>query len=304
MSDFFSNGWSVFIAVAAVAGLVACLVLLVFASRRQTMAADNSTGHVFDEDLVEMNNPLPMWWIVLFVVTVVFALAYVYVYPGLGAAPGAIGWTSRGELAADQARANEATNRVFAAYAQRPAEELSRDPAAMAIGQRLFLQNCASCHGSDARGSKGFPNLTDDDWLYGGTPEKIEETITHGRTGVMPPMAAAVGTATDVHNVANYVLSLSGSPHNAIAAAEGRKKFVVCAGCHGADGKGNQAIGAPNLTDKIWLHGWGEDAVVAMVNEGKTNVMPAQAGRLTPAQIHLLASYVWSLSQVRQTASR
>jgi cytochrome c oxidase cbb3-type subunit 3 len=304
MSDFFSNGWSVFIAVSAVAGLIACLVLLVFASRRKAMADDNSTGHVFDDDLVEMNNPLPMWWIVLFVVTVVYALAYVYVFPGLGAAPGAIGWTSRGELAADQARANEATNRVFAAYAQRPAEELSRDPAAMAIGQRLFLQNCATCHGSDARGSKGFPNLTDDDWLYGGTPEKIEETITRGRTGMMPPIAAAVGTATDVHNVANYVLSLSGSPHNAIAAAEGKKKFVVCAGCHGADGKGNQAIGAPNLTDKIWLHGWGEDAIVAMVNEGKTNVMPAQGGRLTPAQIHLLASYVWSLSQVRQTASR
>ena len=304
MSDFFSSGWSVFIAVAAVAGLIACLALLVFASRRQTMAADNSTGHVFDEDLVELNNPLPMWWIVLFVVTVVFALAYVYVYPGLGAAPGAIGWTSRGELAADQARANEASAKVYGAYAQRSAPELSRDPAAMAIGQRLFLQNCATCHGSDARGSKGFPNLTDDDWLHGGTPEKIEETITLGRIGVMPPMAAAVGTATDVHNVANYVLSLSGSPHNAIAAAEGRKKFVVCAGCHGADGKGNQAIGAPNLSDKIWLHGWGEDAIVAMVNDGKTNVMPAQSGRLTPAQIHLLASYVWSLSQVRQTASR
>ena len=302
MSDFFSNGWSVFIAVSAVAGLIACLVLLVFASRRKAMADDNSTGHVFDDDLVEMNNPLPMWWIVLFVVTVVFALAYVYVFPGLGAAPGAIGWTSRGELAADQARANEATGKVFAAYAQRSAPELSRDATAMAIGQRLFLQNCATCHGSDARGSKGFPNLTDDDWLHGGTPEKIEETITLGRIGVMPPMAAAVGNATDVHNVANYVLSLSGSPHNAIAAAEGRKKFVVCAGCHGADGKGNQAIGAPNLTDKIWLHGWGEDAIVAMVNDGKTNVMPAQSGRLTPAQIHLLASYVWSLSQVRPTA--
>jgi cytochrome c oxidase cbb3-type subunit 3 len=302
MSDFFSGGWSIFIAVTTVAGLIACLVLLVFASRRKAMAADNSTGHVFDEDLVEMNNPLPMWWIVLFVVTVVFALAYVYVYPGLGAAPGAIGWTSRGELAADQARANEASAKVYGAYAQRSAPELSRDPAAMAIGQRLFLQNCATCHGSDARGSKGFPNLTDDDWLHGGTPEKIEETITLGRIGVMPPMAAAVGTATDVHNVANYVLSLSGSPHNAIAAAEGRKKFVVCAACHGADGKGNQTIGAPNLTDKIWLHGWGEDAIVAMVNEGKTNVMPAQSGRLTPAQIHLLASYVWSLSQVRPTA--
>jgi len=304
MSDFFSSGWSVFIAVSTVAGLLACLVLLVFASRRKAMAEDNSTGHVFDEDLVEMNNPLPMWWIVLFVVTVVYALAYVYLFPGLGAAPGSLGWTSRGELAADQARTNEATAKVVAAYAQKSADELSRDPAAMAIGQRLFLQNCATCHGSDARGSKGFPNLTDDDWLHGGTPEKIEETIALGRTGVMPPMAAAVGSATDVSNVANYVLSLSGSPHNAIAAAHGRAKFAACAACHGADGKGNQTIGAPNLADKTWLHGWGEEAVVAIVNNGKTNVMPAQGGRLTPAQIHLLASYVWSLSQVRQTASR
>jgi cytochrome c oxidase cbb3-type subunit 3 len=304
MSDFISSGWSIFIAVATIVGLVACLVLLVFASRRQPMAKDNSTGHVFDGDLVEMNNPLPMWWIVLFVLTVVFALAYVYAFPGLGAAPGALGWTSRGELDADQASAAQSMAKVYAAYEQQPAEALGRDPAAMAIGQRLFINNCSTCHGSDARGSKGFPNLTDTDWLHGGTPAKIEETITLGRIGTMPPMAAAVGDATDVRNVANYVLSLSGDSHNAIAAAAGKKKFVVCAACHGPDGKGNQAIGAPNLADKIWLHGWGEDAIIAMVNQGKTNVMPAQAGRLTPPQIHLLASYVWSLSQVSQTASR
>ncbi len=304
MSDFFSSGWSIFIALATLASLAACLALLAFASRRQPMAKDNSTGHVFDGDLVEMNNPLPLWWVVLFVLTVVFAFVYVYAFPGLGSTPGTLGWTSRGELAADQARAAEATTKVFAAYVQQPAEALARDARAMAIGQRLFINNCAACHGSDARGSKGFPNLTDTDWLYGGTPEKIEETITLGRTGVMPPMAAAVGSAADVHDVANFVLSLSGDPHNPIAAGAGRKKFAVCAGCHGADGKGNQAIGAPNLTDKIWLHGWGEEAIVDIVEHGKTNVMPAQSGRLTPAQIHLLASYVWSLSQVGQTAAR
>ena len=175
----------------------------------------------------------------------------------------------------------------------------------MAIGQRLFLNNCATCHGSDARGSKGFPNLTDADWLHGGTPEKIEETITLGRTGVMPPMAAAVGSAADVRDVANYVLSLSGDPHNADRRRRrGGSKFAACAACHGADGKGNPALGAPNLADKVWLHGWGEDAIVDIVEHGKTSVMPAQAGRLTPEQIHLLASYVWSLSQTRRTASR
>ena len=304
MSDFFSSGWSIFIALATLVSLFACLVLLVFASRRKPMAGDNSTGHVFDEDLVEMNNPLPMWWVVLFVLTVVFALVYVYAFPGLGASPGTLGWTSRGELEADQAKVAASMAKVYAEYAQQPAETLGRDERAMAIGQRLFINNCATCHGSDERGSKGFPNLTDGDWLHGGTPEKIEETITLGRTGMMPPMAAAVGSASDVRNVANYVMSLSGDPHNPIAAAAGRAKFTACAACHGGDGKGNHAIGAPNLADKVWLHGWGEQAIVDMIDHGKTSVMPAQAGRLTPAQIHLLASYVWSLSQSRQTASR
>jgi cytochrome c oxidase cbb3-type subunit 3 len=304
MSDFFSSGWSLFIALATLISLAACLVLLVFASRRKPMAGDNSTGHVFDEDLVEMNNPLPLWWVVLFVLTVLFSFVYVYAFPGLGASPGTLGWTSRGELEAEQAKVAAAMAKVYAEYAQQPAEALSRDVRAMAIGQRLFINNCSTCHGSDARGSKGFPNLTDGDWLHGGTPEKIEETITLGRIGMMPPMAAAVGSASDVRDLANYVMSLSGDPHNAIAAAAGRKKFAACAACHGAEGKGNQAIGAPNLADKVWLHGWGEAAIVDMIDHGKTNVMPAQGGRLTPAQIHMLASYVWSLSQSRQTASR
>jgi cytochrome c oxidase cbb3-type subunit 3 len=304
MSDFFSGGWSVFIALATLVSLLACLGLLAFASRRTKMADDNSTGHVFDGDLVEMNNPMPMWWVVLFVLTVLFALAYVYAFPGLGSVAGSLGWTSRGELAADQAQAAKEIAKVYAAYTDVPGDVLSQDGKAMAIGQRLFINNCATCHGSDARGSKGFPNLTDGDWLHGGTPAKIEETITLGRTGVMPPMAAAVGSAADVRNVANYVMSLSGDPHNPIAAAAGKAKFAVCAACHGADGKGNVAIGAPNLADKIWLHGWGEQAIVDMIEHGKTNVMPAQGGRLSPAQIHLLASYVWSLSQSRLTASR
>jgi len=304
MSDFFSTGWSIFIAVATLASLVACLALLIVASRRVPMAADNSTGHVFDDDLVEMNNPLPLWWMVLFVLTIVFAVFYVFAFPALGSAPGRLGWSSAGELAADQAAAKAQAGKVYAAYTGQPAEALAKDKQAMAIGQRLFLNNCSNCHGSDARGSKGFPNLTDSDWLHGGSPEKIEETITLGRTGVMPPMAAAVGTPADVHDVAHYVMSLSGDPHDSIAAAAGKKKFVICAACHGADGKGNQAIGAPNLTDKVWLHGWGEAAIASMINNGKTNVMPAQGGRLAPEQIHLLAAYVWSLSQPQLTAAK
>jgi cytochrome c oxidase cbb3-type subunit 3 len=166
------------------------------------------------------------------------------------------------------------------------------------------MNNCAQCHGSDARGSKGFPNLADADWLYGGTPDLIKTTLTQGRNGNMPPMAAAVGTPEDVRNVAHYVLSLSGSPHDSLRASLGKSKFGACAACHGMDGKGNHAVGAPNLTDDIWLHGWGENAIVNIVTNGKSNQMPAQANKLTEGQIHVLASYVWGLSNRTVAATK
>ena len=304
MSDFVHSGWAVFVGVATGLSLLACLWLLYVASNRQPMAADNSTGHVFDEDLVEMNNPLPRWWAILFVLTVVFSFGYIAVYPGFGSLPGFFDWTSKNQYEAEQQAAGKAMAEVYGKFDGLSPVAMSRNPQAMAIGERLYINNCAACHGSDARGSKGFPNLTDTDWLHGGTPEKIEESITNGRQGMMPPLAAAVGTAEDVRNVAHDVLSLSGSPHNAIGAAAGKPKFAVCSACHGADGKGNQALGAPNLADKVWLHGWGEEAIVEMVMQGKTNVMPAQGGRLTPKQIHVLANYVWSLSQPAVMALR
>jgi cytochrome c oxidase cbb3-type subunit 3 len=302
MSDFFHSGWSVYIIVATVLSLLACLALLLVAARRSVMANDNTTGHVWDEDLRELNNPLPRWWMWLFVITIVFSGVYLAIYPGLGSVPGSLGWTSVAQHQDEQAKARAATAPLFASFAATPVPELVHNPKAMAIGERLFANNCAACHGADARGSKGFPNLTDQDWLHGGTPEKIAETITHGRQGNMPPMAAAVGTSEDVRNVADYVLSLSGGPRD-ISAQLGRSKFVVCAACHGADGKGNLALGAPNLTDNVWLHGWGEDAVVAIVTKGKTNVMPANGSRFTPEQIHVLTAYVWSLSNASVTAT-
>jgi len=296
MSDFFSSGWSVYIAAATILGLIACLALLIIAARRRVMATDNTTGHVWDEDLRELNNPLPRWWMWLFVITVAFSAIYLALYPGLGSVAGSLGWSSLGQYQDEQAKARAVAAPLYQRYASMRAEDLAREPQAMAIGERLFANNCATCHGADARGSKGFPNLTDTDWLWGGAPERIAETIANGRQGAMPPMAAAVGGGQDVRNVANYVLSLSGSPHNALAAAEGRAKFGACAACHGVNGKGNPALGAPNLTDGIWLHGWGEDAIVEMVTKGRTNTMPAHASRLTPEQIHVLASYVWGLS--------
>jgi cytochrome c oxidase cbb3-type subunit 3 len=304
MSDFFSSGWSIFVAATTIVGLIACLALLIVASRRKVMADDNTTGHVWDVDLREMNNPLPRWWMWLFVITVVFAAIYLALYPGLGSFGGTLGWSSTGQYKTEQQRAQESVAQIFAKFKGKSAEELVKDSTAMGIGERLFGNNCAQCHGSDARGSKGFPNLTDGDWQWGGTPEIIAETITKGRIGVMPPMAAAVGTAEDVKNVANYVLSLSGGAHNAVAAQLGKPKFVVCAACHGPEGKGNPALGAPNLTDKIWLHGWGEAAVVAMINNGKNNIMPAFGERLSAEQIHVLAAYVWSLSQTASVAAK
>jgi len=302
MSDFVSSGWAWYVAAIVVFGLVYCLLVLVGAARHKVIYdaqgnVDKTTGHVWDGDLQELNNPLPRWWLVLFILTLVFAVAYLLLYPGLGVYQGKLGWTSVGQLENETRKAQEAQSVVYAKFEGKSVEDLSRDPAAQAIGERLFLNNCAACHGSDAKGSKSFPNLTDSDWLYGGSPDKIIETIHGGRQGMMPPMAAAVGGPDEVRQVAHYVLSLSGSAHNAVLAAQGRAKFnAACAACHGAEGKGNQALGSANLSDKIWLHGWGEEAIVRAINNGITNKMPAQSPRLSDEQIRVVASYVWGLS--------
>jgi cytochrome c oxidase cbb3-type subunit 3 len=282
-------------------GILGALVLLWATARKKIPhSTDNTTGHVWDEDLRESNNPMPRWWMWLFVISVVYALLYLAAYPGLGAYPGKMGWSTRGEYDTAMESADRELAPLYAQFTGKTAEQLAGDASAMAVGERLFMNNCAQCHGSDARGSKGFPNLTDTDWLHGGSPEKIKETLTLGRKGQMPPLAAAVGSPEDVKNVAQYVLSLSGGPHDSVRSQLGKFKFSACAACHGANGKGNTAIGAPNLTDDIWLHGWGEQAIIDMVNKGKTNEMPAQSGKLTPAQIHVLTAYVWGLSNKAQ----
>ena len=297
MSDFNDNFWSIYVTGVTLVGILACLALLWITARKKVVpSSDNTTGHVWDEDLRESNNPMPRWWMWMFVLSIVFGLLYLVAYPGLGSYPGQLQWTTRGEHAAEMEQAEKQLAPLYAQFTAKKTEELAGDANAMAVGERLFMNNCAQCHGSDARGGKGFPNLTDNDWLHGGTPAKIVETITRGRRGQMPPMAAAVGTPDDVKNVANYVLSLSNSPHDSVRAQLGKSKFTACAACHGVDGKGNQAVGAPNLTDDTWLHGWGEQAIVAMVNQGKINEMPAQSGKLGEAQIHVLAAYVWGLS--------
>ncbi|TSE30314.1 Cbb3-type cytochrome c oxidase subunit CcoP [Tepidimonas thermarum] len=298
MSDFTSNFWHLYIAGITLISILACAFFLWASAKTRVMpAADNTTGHVWDGDLREMNNPLPRWWVYLFIITVIFALAYGLLYPMFGKSQGQLGWTSHGQWETERAKALAAVEPLYAKFKGMDPKELAKDQQAMAVGERLYMNYCAQCHGSDARGSKGFPNLTDADWLGGdGQPDYIHKTIAEGRQGIMPPMAAAVGSAEDVRNLAHYVLSLSGSPHDSVRASQGAAKWGACAACHGADGKGMHATGAPNLTDQIWLHGWGEETIVKLINEGKTNVMPAQKALLTDAQIHVLSAYVWKLS--------
>lgn len=296
MNDFVSGFWPIWISAITLGGIAFCVGLLIFASRvKVPLDSDNTNGHEWD-GIKEMNNPMPMWWVGLFIITVIFGLSYLYLFPGLGEYQGKFGWTKVNQYEADVAKYKEKIAPLYAKYAAIPIPELAKVPEAHNIGKRIFLNNCAACHGSDAKGSRGFPNLTDNDWLHGGSPEKIMETINNGRMGMMPPMAAAVGGEEDVKNVANYVLSLSGSIHDSGRANAGKEKFVVCAACHGIEGKGNQAIGAPNLSDNIWLHGQGEAAIIKRVHEGKVNQMPAWKEKFSPEQIHLLTAYVWSLS--------
>ncbi len=298
MSDFTSSFWPIFITVISVGGVIGCALLLWLTSKIKATSpnGDNTNGHVWDETLREMNNPLPRWWVWMFIITIVFSLFYFAAYPAIGSYAGKLGWTQVKQYEQEMEAANKTIAPLYAKFAAMPVEELATNPEAKAIGERIFMNNCAQCHGSDAHGSRGFPNLADKDWIYGGDPAKIAETLTNGRVGMMPPMAAAVGTEDDVKNVAHYVLSLSNSDHDATRAAAGKEKFAVCAACHGADGTGNQSMGAPNLADNIWLHGAGEEAIIKRINEGKVNQMPAQGTKFSPEQIHVLTAYVWGLS--------
>ena len=308
MSDFSSDFWAVYIALITVVSIIACAVLLYAYSTQRVATGEQAgtTGHTWDEDLNEGNNPLPRWWMYLFYITIFFSLVYLALYPGLGSYAGALGWSSKSQYDDEQKQAAAQFGPIFDQYARQDLKTVAADPAARAIGQRLFLTYCAQCHGSDAGGGPGFPNLRDNDWLYGGEPATIKASITGGRNGVMPPMGAAVGGEEGVKDVAHYVLSLAGRTHDELRAARGKSKFsTLCAACHGPGGNGNHALGAPNLTDDVWLHGGSERAIMETITKGRgtalaaggVSVMPAHKGVLDDAKIHLLAAYVYSLSQ-------
>jgi cytochrome c oxidase cbb3-type subunit 3 len=302
MADFTSDFWNIYVALLTILGIVGCGVLLWSQSTHKVSALKSveghvgTTGHIWDEDLTELNTPMPRWWMWLFYLTIAFGIGYLALYPGLGSYAGKLEWKSTGEYQQELAKADAQYGPLFANYLKQDVRAVAADPQAHAMGERLFLTYCAQCHGSDARGNKGFPNLTDKDWLHGGTPEIIKETIMKGRHGVMPSMAAALGSDKDIENVAHYVLSLSGSTSDPIKTVFGKSKFSACMACHGAGGKGNPALGAPNLSDKTWLYGGSAETIMETIRKGRDNTMPAFGDFLGEGKVHVLAAYVWSLS--------
>ena len=293
-----SSFWSLYIVLLTGANIAAAWWLIRWTAkpRKGEVAATETTGHVWDENLTEYNKPMPRWWLYLFYLSIVFAIIYLILYPGMGNFRGLLGWTQLNAYERQMAQAEQTYGPIFHQYGATDLIALSQDPEAMGTASRLFANNCAACHGSDARGGPGFPNLTDGDWLYGGNPEIIRESILKGRSGMMPPLGAALGEE-GIGEVAQYVLSLGGRPSNPVQAAAGQQKFaMLCAACHGPEGKGTPALGAPNLTDNIWLYGGSVETIAQTIRGGRQGRMPSHEALLGADRVHLLAAYVYGLS--------
>ena len=296
-----TSGWSLFIILVTLTYILGCVWLLRWTSKPKAagekIGGGADTGHVWDKDLREYNNPLPSWWLTLFYITIVFAIGYLVLYPGLGSFPGIKGWTSSGQYQTERAAAEAKANAYLAQFASMTVPQLAADPKAMATARNLFQVNCAMCHGSDGGGAKGFPNLTDKNWQWGGDPDTVVQTITAGRIAAMPAWGPVLG-AQGVDQAEAYVEQLSGQPHDAALAAAGRTVFETnCAACHGVDGKGNPLVGAPNLTDDVWLYGGDPATLKATINAGRNGQMPAFGDRLGAERVRLLAAYAIHLSE-------
>lgn len=286
MSSFWS-GWIIVLTVATIIGLF----VLLFGNRSRPNTEEKTTGHIYD-GIEEYDNPLPAWWLYMFVISMVFAIGYLVLFPGLGSFKGLIGWTQVNQWEKENEKLDAKFDVLLKKYAAMPIEELAKDEKARRSGQRLFSSYCATCHGSDAGGNTGFPNLRDKDWLYGGTPDRIVETITKGRKGAMP---AWKGILTDQQM--NDVASWLANGQTAQKSAAGAQVFATyCAACHGPDAKGNTMVGAPNLSDNIWLYGGGVGDIKTTLMNGRNGQMPTHENILTPEKIHLLAAYVYGLS--------
>lgn len=291
-----TSGWSWFIALLSLANVAGILILLYVNGRAKTVKTTTAnTGHIWDVDLTELNNPQPRWWLWLFVISVIWGLGYLVFYPGLGRYAGTLGWTSQKQHAAEVQAAKDRQAPRYARFAKLSLEQLAQDPDAMGEARSLFASGCAACHGSDARGAPGFPNLTDGDWLYGNSPDALLATIGGGRLGMMPAWQAAL-TDAGVEEVVAYVQSLSGTPARPELVQAGAARYATfCVACHGVDARGNQALGAPNLSDTIWLHGGDAGSLRVTIGQGRQNQMPAHEVLLGKDRVRLMAAYVLSL---------
>lgn len=295
MSDFVSGFWNIYVLGITLASIVGCGLFLWLQSTARHVEGQ-TTGHVWDETLEEYSNPLPNWWRWLFYITIVFSLFYLAMYPGLGSFEGQYKWSSAGQYDKEMQKADSQYGPIYQKFLKQDIRAVAASPEAREMGQRLFLTYCAQCHGSDAMGTKGFPNLTDKDWLFGGTPEKIKESIAGGRNAMMPAKGVKPDLSADeIKDIANYVRLLSGLAADSIRAQRGKELFAVaCAACHGPEGKGNEGV-APNLADKIWLYGSSEATIIESIANGRVNRMPAFGEFLGEAKVHLLTAYVYGL---------
>jgi cytochrome c oxidase cbb3-type subunit 3 len=290
-----SLGWSILVVVLVVVNVVGCMWLMAW-TRRIDPGEGATTGHKWDGDIVEGNNPLPRWWLGLFWITIAFAGVYFVVYPSFGSFS-LLGWSQVDQYDREIALAEETYGALFAAFAATPIDELSRNPAALSAGRNLFANNCATCHGSDARGARGYPNLTDDEWMWGGQPEQIRTTIHGGRTGIMPGFGATLDEETR-QLLTDYVQHLAGREVESTRVEAGQRLFATyCTACHGVSGEGNALLGGPRFSNEIWVHGGGRSVIYDVISNGRMGSMPAQEPVLGPDRVHVLAAYVYSLSQ-------
>ena len=293
-----STGWSLWVMFLVVLNMGITFFLYLWGPRAKIPTLpDGTSGHVWAHGVLrEGVRKLPLWWVLFSGAMFVIGFIYLALFPGFGSFKGLLGWTSHGELAHNVAVNEAALAPLMERFKLYPVEQLASDPAALQMGKVLFEDNCAACHQRSAKGNValGAPDLSDGDWLYGGSGSDITTSIHDGRSGVMPPWASL--GADNVKNLAQYVLSLSGAPHDAAKAAAGQPLFATCAACHGAEGKGNPALGAPNLTDKVWLHGSSVADIEKSIGEGRQGHMPAWSPRLSDEQVRVVAAYVYHLS--------